>query len=394
MLEVSMSRQRSGLVAAIVAVLLCLTAPPAIAVDGAGQISTWGDNTYGQLGDGSTTDHLTPKLIPSLSGVQQLEGGREHVLALTTTGAVLAWGWNKHGQVGNGSTGGIVKSPAQVLTAAIDIGAGHYSSFAVKADGTVWGWGQNTSGQIGTGTTALRVRAPRRIAGLDGVSIVDVAGGRNHAIALTAGGTVYAWGSNQYGQLGNGTWQNSSDPVLVSSLTDVVGIFAGRDHNLAVRSDGSVWSWGYNGHGELGDGTSTNRNAPVRVVRLNGSALGKIVQVGAGANHSLALRSDGTLWAWGRNNFGQLGEGTFSTRRRAVQVSGLSSVEQMAGGRQNSIAVTTGGQVYTWGENLFGQLGDGTVSTTGRNIPGKVASLSNVSAVGMGRDYGMAIVVP
>ena len=389
-----MIRQRSGLVAAIVAVLLCLTAPSAIAVDGAGQVSTWGDNTYGQLGDGSTTDHLTPKLIPSLSGVQQLEGGREHVLALTTTGAVLAWGWNKHGQVGNGSTGGIVKSPAQVLTAAIDIGAGHYSSFAVKADGTVWGWGQNTSGQIGSGTTALRVRTPRRIEGLDGVSIVDVAGGRNHAIALTAGGTVYAWGSNQYGQLGNGTWQNSSTPVLVSSLTGVVGIFAGRDHNLAVRSDGSVWSWGYNGHGELGDGTSTNRNAPVRVVRLNGSALGKIVQVGAGANHSLALRSDGTLWAWGRNNFGQLGEGTFSTRRRAVQVSGLSGVEQMAGGRQNSIAVTTGGEVYTWGENLFGQLGDGTVSTTGRNIPGKVASLSNVSAVGMGRDYGMAIVVP
>ena len=101
-----------------------------------------------------------------------------------------------------------------------------------------------------------------------------------------------------------------------------------------------------------GDGTSTNRNAPVRVVRRNGSALANIVQVGAGANHSLALRSDGTLWAWGRNNFGQLGDGAFSTRRRAVQVAGLSGVKQMAGGRQNSIAVTTGGEVYTWGERL------------------------------------------
>ena len=118
------------------------------------------------------------------------------------------------------------------------------------------------------------------------------------------------------------------------------------------------------------------------------------MQVGAGANHSLALRSDGTLWAWGRNNFGQLGDGAFSTRRRAVQVTGLSDVKQMAGGRQNSIAVTTGGEVYTWGENVYGQLGDGTISTTGRNAPGKVAGLSNVSAVGMGRDYGMAIVVP
>ena len=391
-----MIRQRlSGLVvASIVAIVCSLTPAPAVAVDGAGKVSTWGDNTYGQLGDGSTTDHLTPKLIPSLTGVQQLEGGREHVLGLTMTGAVLAWGWNKHGQVGNGSVGGIVKSPVQVLTGAIDVGAGHYSSFAVKADGTVWGWGQNTTGQIGPGTTALRVRTPRRIEGLDGVSIVDVAGGRNHAIAPTAGGNVYAWGSNAYGQLGDGTWQNSSTPVLVSSLTDVVGIFAGRDHNLAVRSDGSVWSWGYNRYGELGDGTGMSRNAPVRVVRLNGSALGNIVQVGAGANHSLALRSDGTLWAWGRNNFGQLGDGNFSARHRAVQVMGLSGVEQMAGGRQNSIAVTTAGEVYTWGENVYGQLGDGTISTTGRNTPGRVAGLSNVSAVGMGRDYGMAIVVP
>jgi len=391
-----MSRQRlSGLVVAgIVAFVLSLTAAPSIAVDGAGQVSTWGDNTYGQLGDGSTTDHLTPKFVPSLAGVSQIEGGREHVLALTSAGTVFAWGWNKHGQVGNGAIGGIVKSPAQILTGATDIGAGHYSSFAVKADGTVWGWGQNTTGQIGSGTTALRVRTPTRIEGLDGLSIVDVAGGRNHALALTDDGSVYAWGDNTYGQLGNGTWQSSSIPVLVASLTDVVGIFAGRDHSLAVRTDGSVWTWGYNGYGELGDGTRTNRNAPVRVIRLNGSALANIVQVGAGANHSLALRSDGTLWAWGRNNFGQLGDGTFSTRRRAARVMGLSGVEQAAGGRQNSIAVTTGGEVLTWGENVYGQLGDGTVSTVGRNTPATVAGLSNVSAVGMGRDYGMAIVVP
>ena len=127
--------------------------------------------------------------------------------------------------------GGMVKSPVQILIDAIDIGAGHYSSFAVKVDGTVWGWGQNTTGQIGTATTALRVRTPKRIEGLGGVSIVDVAGGRNHVIALSDDGSVYAWGSNTYGQLGDGTWHNSSTPEPVSSLTDVVGIFAGRDHS-------------------------------------------------------------------------------------------------------------------------------------------------------------------
>ena len=391
-----MSRHRpSGLVvASLVAVVLSFGAAPAAAIAGAGGVSTWGDNTYGQLGDGSTTDHLTPKPVPSLANVQQIEGGREHVLALTTAGAVLAWGWNKHGQVGNGATGGMVKSPVQIMIDAIDIGTGHYSSFAVKVDGTVWGWGQNTTGQIGTAITALRVRTPKRIEGLGGVSIVDVAGGRNHVIALSDDGRVYAWGSNAYGQLGNATWHDSSTPVLVSSLTDIVAIFAGRDHSLAVRGDGSVWAWGYNGHGELGDGTITNRNAPVRVLRATGTALANIVQVGAGANHSLALRSDGTLWAWGRNNFGQLGDGTFTTRRRAVQVLGVTDAQQVAGGRQNSIAVTTGGEVFTWGENVYGQLGNGTTSSTGRNTPGKVATLSNVSAVGMGRDFGMAIVVP
>jgi hypothetical protein len=120
---------------------------------------------------------------------------------LTSGGAVYAWGWNRHCQVGNGSTAYTVLAPVQVLTGAIDIGAGHYSSYAVKSDGTVWGWGQNTTGQIGPGTTETAVRTPTLIDGLDGIPIVDVAGGRNHALALTSGGTVYAWGANQYGQL-------------------------------------------------------------------------------------------------------------------------------------------------------------------------------------------------
>jgi alpha-tubulin suppressor-like RCC1 family protein len=375
-------------------VVTVLAATPAGALSGAGRVATWGSNAYGQLGDGSTTDHRTPELVPSLHGVVQLEGGREHVLAMKANGDVLAWGWNAYGQIGNRSTASTVESPVRALANAVDIGAGHYSSFAVKANGTVWGWGQNTTGQIGTGTSATNVRTPTLIEGLEGVTIVDVAGGRNHAIALDAAGRVWAWGSNAYGQLGDGTFRPSSTPVRVSNIGDVVSIFAGRDHNLAVRDDGSVWAWGANVYGECGDGTGTNRNVPVRVLRANGTPLANIVQVGAGANHSLALRADGSMWAWGRNHFGQLGDGTFSTRRQAVRVTGLSGVSHIAGGRQNSIAVTRTGVVFVWGENVYGQLGDGTVSTTGRTVPGKVPGLSNVSHVGMGRDYGMAIVVP
>ena len=390
-----MPRHEKMLVVAVMALAAVgWTASPTGAVDGAGGVATWGDNTYGQLGDGTRIDHLTPAEIPSLSDVATIEGGREHALALTPGGSVYAWGWNRKGQVGNGSTAYTVTKPVEVLTNAIDIGAGHYSSFAVKDDGTVWGWGQNSTGQIGTGTTATHVRTPTQIAGLDGIAIVDVAGGRNHVLALTTGGEVYAWGSNHEGQLGDGTLTSSSMPVQVSTLSGIVAIFAGRDHSLAVRSDGTVWAWGFNRHGELGDGTAKTRTLPVQVRRKNGDALANIVAVAAGANHSLALRSDGTAWAWGDNADGQLGDGTFMTRLRAVKVASLSGVEQIAGARQNSIAVTTAGCVYTWGENTYGQLGDGTVSTTGRNIPARVPGLSNVSTVGAGRDFGMAIVVP
>jgi len=389
------TRRRSVLVFVVLVVSSMLFGiGRAAAVDGAGDVATWGDNTYGQLGDGTKIDHLTPEEIPTVSGIAQIEGGREHALALTSGGVVDAWGWNRKGQVGNGSTAFTVTKPVQVLTDAIDIGAGHYSSFAVKSDGTVWGWGQNASGQIGTGTTATQVRTPTKIEGLDGIAIADVAGGRNHVLALSAVGTVYAWGSNGFGQLGNGTLMDSSTPVLVSSLTGVVAVFAGRDHSMAVKADGTVWTWGFNRNGELGDGTTTKRKVPVEVKRANGDPLTDIVQVSAGANHSLALRSDGAVFAWGRNNYGQLGDGTFTTRLRAVKVPGLAGVKQVAGGRQNSIAVTTAGDVYTWGENVYGQLGDGTTSDTGRSVPGKVPSLSNVSAVGLGRDFGMAIVVP
>ncbi len=389
-----MTRRCSVLFAVVLALVLSFGTGSAAAIDGAGTVATWGDNTYGQLGDGTKIDHLTPQQIPSFPGIADIEGGREHALAMTSSGTVYAWGWNRKGQVGNGSTAYTVTKPVPVLTGAIDIGAGHYSSFAVKSDGSVWGWGQNASGQIGTGTSAAHVRTPTKIEGLDGISVVDVAGGRDHVLALSDAGSVYAWGSNEFGQLGNGTLVSTATPVLVSSLSNVTSIFAGRDHSLAVKADGTVWTWGFNRNGELGDGTTTKRKVPVEVRRANGNPLTGIVQVTAGANHSLALRFDGAVFSWGSNDHGQLGDGTFTTRLRAVKVAALTDVEDVAGGRQNSIAVTTAGDVYTWGENVYGQLGDGTTSTTGRNTPGKVTTLSNVSVVGLGRDYGMAIVVP
>src|SRR3954449_7452903 len=168
-----------------------------------GSVVTWGANTYGQLGDGTVVLHHTPAAIAGLSSVVQIEGGREHGLARTADGSVYAWGWNRYGQAGTGSSAYQVRSPAPILTGDVDIGAGHYSSFAVKADGTLWAWGRNGQGQLGDGTTTTR-RKPVRVTGLSSETVVQVAGGRDHAMSRTADGTVYTWGSNAYGSSGTG----------------------------------------------------------------------------------------------------------------------------------------------------------------------------------------------
>jgi alpha-tubulin suppressor-like RCC1 family protein len=391
-------RRTSAATAAAISALLALSlfVSPVAAADGNGALWNWGANMYGQLGDGTFTPHRTPRSVPSLPDVATVEGGREHVLALTPSGEVYAWGWNAYGQVGLGTAASTVPNPSVVLSNVVDIGAGHYSSFAVTGDGSVWSWGRNDTGQLGDGTTTNR-RLPVRVAGLVGHTIVDVAGGRNHAIALAEDGTVYTWGSNRYGQLGDGTFQAHHVAEQVPGLVDAVRIFAGRDHSMAVAADGTVWGWGHNTHGELADGSLTNRSTPRRATRLaHGSvvALTNIVDVDAGAYHSLARTSGGRVWSWGWNDDGQLGDGTHKSRSRAIRVKPLIGVVDIAGGRESSIAVTIEGVVYAWGENLFGQLGDGTTSDTGRSTPGPVPDIPSAVTVGMGRDSAMAIVVP
>lgn len=396
--RLSAPRRFGAATAAAISSLLAigLVATPVAAAGGSGVVWNWGANMYGQLGDGTFTAHRSPRLVPSLPELAAVEGGREHALALTPSGNVYAWGWNAYGQVGSGATGPTVATPLRILSNVVDIGAGHYSSFAVTDDGSVWSWGRNDTGQLGDGTTTNR-RLPVRVTGLASHTIVDVAGGRNHAMALADDGSVYAWGSNRYGQLGDGTFQARHTATRVGGLADAVRIFAGRDHSLAVAADGTVWGWGHNKYGQLADGTLTNRSTPRRATRLaNGSVvpLSNIVDVDAGAYHSLARTSGGRLWSWGWNADGQLGNGTFRSRSRAVRVKSLSGVVDIAGGRESSIAVTADGVVHTWGENLFGQLGDGTTSDTGRTAPGVVPGIDQAIVVGMGRDYAMAIVVP
>ncbi|ASN82586.1 RCC1 domain-containing protein [Deinococcus ficus] len=206
------------------------------------------------------------------------------------------------------------------------------------------------------------------------VSSAGIAGGDLHSLALMAGGTVRSWGDNRDGQLGDGTSNQRLIPVQVSGLTNVVGVSGGHSHSLALMVDGTVRAWGSNLIGQLGDGTSgTDRLTPVTV-----SGLTDVVGVAGGGSHSLALRADGTVRAWGNNGSGQLGDGTSNQRLVPVQVSGLTNVVGVAGGGGYSLALMADGTVRGWGANSIGQLGDGT-SGTNRLTPVTVLGITTSS---------------
>lgn len=233
--------------------------------------------------------------------------------------------------------------------------------------GSLWSWGSNNSGQLGDGTT-LGKGIPGRIAAMD--DTITVAAGGQHALALRSDGTVWSWGNNTFGQLGNGTKENSNVPRPVTGLNNIIAIAAGEDHSLALRADMTVWTWGKNNSGQLGNGSVSSSSVPVQVEGLT-----DVTAISGGYEHSLALKSDGSVWAWGLNNAGQLGNGSNSSSYTPVQVMTTNKVYSIVAAANHSIALESGGKVVAWGENDYGQLGDGT--TTSRNIPGEVNGLNN-----------------
>ena len=262
---------------------------------------------------------------------------------------------------------------------------GFYHSLGLEDDGSVYGWGRNSSGQLGDGTTTNR-NVPTQV---DGLSAVGVAAGGNHSLALTVEGTVAAWGSNAYGQLGDGTNSSATSPVEVADLDDVTAIAGGNYHSLAVDGDGTVWGWGFNGSGQLGDGTTTTRSTPVAV-----NGLTDVVDVAAGglpgwSGHSAALREDGTVWTWGYNKEGQLGDGTRNHRHEPAQVEGLEDIIAVAAAGDNTYALKDDGTVWAWGDNSYDQLGN---EDARRRSPVPVqVDIADVIAIGAGGTHVLAV---
>jgi alpha-tubulin suppressor-like RCC1 family protein len=352
-----------------------------LAIKADGAMLAWGNNTSGELGDGSVTLRVTPVPVSGLaagSGVIAAAGGNSHSFALKQDGALLAWGANNAGQLGKGTFDGQaqpIEGLADIDAIAAGIGGSH--SLAHKSDGTVLAWGLNLNGQLGDGTTSSKM-APVQVSGLGiGSGVVAVAAGNAHSLALKADGTVLAWGSNTNGQLGDGTTSQKTTPVQVMGLgvnSGIMAIAAGNSFSVALGSDGSVWTWGQNTNGQLGDATLAQRTSPVRVTGF-GAGSG-VVAIAAGNTHVIAVKSDGTAWAWGLNTNGQLGDGTFSQRTTPVQVRDvtgvgfLTGIASVAAGASFTVARGSDGTVLAWGLNNAGQLGDGSLIQ--RNTPAPV----------------------
>jgi len=308
---------------------------------------------------------------------------------------------------GSGATEGgttISGTVTGVTFTQVSVGEGH--SLAVGSDGNVYAWGSNYYGQLGDGSTTDRT-TPVLVSVGDvpsGVTLIRVAAGNRHSLALGSDGNAYAWGSNRYGQLADGSTTDRTTPVLVSagavpSGVTLTQVAAGGLHSLAVGSDGNVYAWGYNSSGQLGDGSTTDRTTPVLV---SGGAMPSAVtptQVAAGWSHSLAVGADDKVYAWGDNSSGGLGDGSATDRTTPVLVSvgdvpsGV-TLTQVAAGAYYSLAVGSDGNAYAWGYNSSGQLGDG--STTDRTTPvlvsvGDVPSAVTLTQVAAGTAHSLAV---
>ncbi|MDQ6423101.1 fibronectin type III domain-containing protein [Paenibacillus sp. LHD-117] len=352
-----------------------------------GVMKVTGSNSSGQLGLGDSIGRNTPTTISDLTGIKQLVAGTSHTLTLMEDGTVKAWGSSSSGGLGLGNTTSRnIPTTIAGLTGVKQLTAGSSSShtLALMEDGSVKAWGSNSYGQLGLGLEDTSDRnIPTTILGLTGVK--QIAAGSYYTLALMEDGTVKAWGNNVSGQLGLGDTTSRSIPVTITGLTGVKQLSAGNSHMMALMEDGTIKAWGSNSSGQLGLGDTTSRNTPTTIAGLTG-----VKQLAAGSSQTLALMEDGTVKVWGSNSFGQLGLGNTTNRSIPTTISGLTKVKQLAAGASHTVALMEDGTIKAWGSNSSGQLGLGG-TTAIKNIPTAISSLTGVKQIVAGSYYTLAL---
>jgi alpha-tubulin suppressor-like RCC1 family protein len=311
-----------------------------------------------EIGDGTRGNKDFPVRVGTETDWQAVAAGVSHTVALKTDGSLWAWGYNWSGQVGDGTTDNNRINPVQIGTETDwqAVAVGWYHTVALKTDGSLWAWGDNDYGELGDGTTESK-SSPVRIG--TGTDWQAVTAGSDHTVALKMDGSLWAWGDNDYGQLGDGTTGSKSSPVRIGTATDWQAVAARASHTVALKKDSSfstgfsLWAWGVNSATcDLNSATGSSR--PVRI----GTETDWQV-IAAGSDHTVALKTDSSLWAWGINWYGQLGNGTKDENISCPMQVGA-GWQTVAGGGRHTVALKTDGTLWAWGDNYYGQLGDGT----------------------------------
>ena len=367
-----------------------------------GTLWTWGNNAYGKLGDNTTTQRSTP--VTTFAGGtnwKQVACGTRPSAAIKTDGTLWTWGGNYAGALGD-NTGTDRLTPVTTFSGGTNwkqVSCGGYHIAAIKTDGTLWNWGRNL-GALGDNTGSNRGTPITTFLG--GTNWKQVSCGNNHTAAIKTDGTLWTWGTNSNGQLGDNTIIRRSTPVTTfAGGTNWKQVACGGLHTAAIKTDGTLWTWGLNyafgvNIGALGDNTIINRSIPVTT--FAGGTNWK--QVAGGSFHTTAIKTDGTLWTWGcndltafvPNSLGALGDNTIITRSTPVTTfAGGTNWKQVAGGGYFTSAIKTDGTLWTWGQNSNGHLGDNTAVITRSTPVTTFAGGTNWKQVACGQYFTAAL---
>ncbi len=310
-----------------------------------GSIWAWGENQYGSLGDGTTTNHPTP-VKPIINNVAELyPQSAGHTFALKNDGTLWAWERNWDGRIGAGEEITGQSAPVKILDNVDKIFPHEKHSFALQTDGTLWAWGLNNHGQLGDGTTTNRFEPVL----IDIANVVRVFPANDRTYAILSNATLWAWGNNQHGKLGDGTTAGRTRPVII--MEDVKKVYPLDKHTFAFKNDHSLWSWGHNWYGQLGLGSNDNQLEPAQI-NLSG-----VTNFYPREKHAFAMKEDGSLWSWGYNWYGQLGDGSITNRTRPVQIP-VEDIREVFPHQDHTFLLKNDQSLWGWGHNWDGRLGD------------------------------------